>query len=94
MPHLQLHSNYLKETVCSNMKTALNALFDRAFDRGMFTFDDNLSVIVSSRLRGATSNVRLCCSLDAIHGRTIVQPDRFPPDPEALKFHRMNVFAA
>jgi hypothetical protein len=71
----------------------LNALFDRAFDRGFFTFDDNLCVIVSARLPEATANAQLACSLNQIHGQSMNQPARFPPDMAAIRFHRENVFA-
>jgi predicted restriction endonuclease len=72
----------------------LNALLDRAFDRGMFTFDDELRVVVSKRLIDGTANARLKCSLDEIEGVALRSPNRFPPDLEAIRFHRANVFAA
>ncbi len=70
----------------------LNALFDRAFDRGLISFDDNLRVIVSGRLQGNIADVRLPCSLDAVAGVELKAPNRFPPDPEAIRYHRTNVF--
>jgi predicted restriction endonuclease len=72
----------------------LNSLFDRAFDRGLFTFDDDLRVVVSPRLRQATSNARLPCSLDDLEGSRLKLPDRFPPDREAVRYHREMVFQA
>jgi hypothetical protein len=70
----------------------LNALFDRAFDRGLITFDDELRVVVSGRLRNNLTDVRLPCSLDAVAGLTLQAPNRFPPDPEAIRYHREHVF--
>lgn len=72
----------------------LNALLDRAFDRGLFTFDDNLRVVVSRRLTTSLADVRLTCSLDQIEGLSLNTPARFSPDLEAVRFHRANVFAA
>jgi len=70
----------------------LNALFDRAFDRGFFSFDDNLRVIVSSRLKNSLVDATLLCSLDEIEGVALQVPIRFPPDLEAIRFHRTTVY--
>jgi putative restriction endonuclease len=72
----------------------LNALLDRAFDRGLFTFDDSLRVIVSRRLINSLTDARLKCSLDQIEGIELQAPTRFLPDPEAIGFHRSMVFQA
>ena len=72
----------------------LNALLDRAFDRGLFTFDDGFRVIVSRPLTANVADARLKCSLDQIAGVELRSPNRFPPDVEAIRFHRANVFAA
>lgn len=70
----------------------LNAILDRAFDRGMFAFDDNLQVIVSKRLKNSLADARLKCSLDQIEGVSLERPIRFHPDIEAIRFHRTTVF--
>lgn len=71
---------------------ALNALYDRAFDRGFITFDDSLRLVVSSRLKeGKLSELQkenfLC-----IEGKRLRIPYRFNPDPDALAYHREKVF--
>lgn len=70
----------------------LNALFDRAFDKGLFTLTDELLVMVSNRLSGAIAGAELPCDLNQIDGRKLRVPDRFPPDIEAIRYHRANVF--
>lgn len=70
----------------------LNALFDRAFDRGLITIDEKLRVVVSSRLRTAASEADLDCSVQAAHGRELRLPKRLAPDPIALTYHRETVF--
>ena len=72
----------------------LNALFDRAFDRGFISLDDDLRVIVARRLTKDLTDARLKCSLDQIDGTMIEIPKRFPPDLEAIRFHRSNIFRA
>lgn len=70
----------------------LNALFDRAFDRGLITVDQELRVVVSEKLRIAASRAELDGSLQDAHGRQLRLPQRFPPDSEALAYHRKHVY--
>jgi len=69
----------------------LNALFDRAFDRGLISLDDDMRVLVSKKLSSEIAEVRLKCSLDAIAGAALRVPRRFPPDPVAIRYHREHV---
>lgn len=83
---------------------ALNVLHDRAFDRGLITFDESLRLVLSPRLREATCDSRGGVaqgrSLGAFHrqallalaGRQLQTPNRFPPDPKAMEYHRGCVF--
>ena len=70
----------------------LNALFDRAFDRGLITFDKDLRVVVSKRLAGAAEEAELGCSLREAEGRRLRIPKRFPPAGDAMEHHRQSVF--
>ncbi|MBX3442553.1 MAG: HNH endonuclease [Planctomyces sp.] len=70
----------------------LNALFDRAFDRGLLTVDEKLRVRASKRLRDAVKSAALACSLLDADGRELALPYRFQPDPTALEWHRREVF--
>lgn len=62
----------------------LNALFDRAFDRGLMTFDEDLRVVVSRRLKDAVDAAELECSLRESEGCRLAVPERFPPAGDAL----------
>ena len=69
----------------------LNALLDRAFDRGLLTFDENFAVILSDQiLRNPDVNTVLAPS--GLLGRRLTMPGRFKPDPAALAYHRMHRF--
>lgn len=72
----------------------LNALLDRAFDRGMISFDDQLRVLVSRSLKKAAKKADLASSLLDIEGRALALPVRLAPDPAAIKFHRTKLFKA
>lgn len=71
---------------------ALNVLYDRAFDRGLITFDASLRVVLSRRLRSVNPPPLHREALLRLGGRQLNVPARFPPDPEALAYHREHVF--
>jgi putative restriction endonuclease len=65
----------------------INALHDKAFDRGLISFADDLTVLYSSRLpRHTEARLRLFSS------DKLARPSRFGPDPSFLSFHRDNLF--
>lgn len=71
----------------------LNALFDRAFDRGLMTIDEHYRVVVSRRLKDAAGSAELECSLREAEGRKLKMPTRFSPAPDAMEHHRQRVLA-
>ena len=64
---------------------ALNALYDRAFDRGFFTLDDDYRVVVSSNLPDDLP-------LFGLHGKKLAMPERAAPKSSFLEWHRGNRF--
>lgn len=72
----------------------LNALFDRAFDRGFITFDDDFRVRVSPRLGEGLAEAQLDCSLAGLSGTKLTLPNRFPPDLDAIRYHRQHIYQA
>lgn len=72
---------------------ALNTLYDRAFDRGLITFDKDLRLIVSRRLDIPDPSEFHRRALIEVEGTRLQLPNRFHPDPEALEYHREHVFA-
>jgi len=72
----------------------LNALHDRAFDRGFIAFDADHRVIVSPHIDAAAPCTLQRTQLAEIAGRLLCMPHRFQPDPEALAFHRDHIYRA
>lgn len=70
----------------------LNALHDRAFDRGLITFDEELRVVVSSSLRLNSHCWLEQQELAQLVGRPLRLPERFQPDDEAIAYHRRHIF--
>ena len=71
---------------------ALNALFDKAYDRGFITIDKHYRVRLSSAIREIESRHKVSPDLFSIEGQKITLPKRFLPDPIALNWHMENVF--
>ena len=71
---------------------ALNALYDRAFDRGLITFDESFRTVLSRRLRSGHPSPLHRLALLKLEGRKLRVPNRFAPDPAAIAYHRENVF--
>lgn len=71
---------------------ALNALYDRAFDRGLITVDEGMRIKVSRRLTARSTSGNQNTLFDQIAGQAIRLPTRFKPDGHALAYHRTWVF--
>jgi len=70
----------------------LNALHDRAFDRGLITFDQDFRAVLSSRIDEYEETPIHRELLLNIAGRPLYLPARFQPEPEALEYHREQIF--
>ena len=69
----------------------LNALHDRAFDRGLITFDADLRLVLSPQL--VVQQAPFAQSAFTTHaGMQIKRPDKFAPDPDLLAHHRDHIF--
>lgn len=67
----------------------LSALHDRAFDAGLLTINDNMTVKVSSETQ---PDEFFSAAVAAYHGRPIRMPEKFSPDPDFLAYHREHIF--
>lgn len=70
---------------------SLNALHDRAFDRGLITFDEQYRMVVSRSLEDNELG-RLVSSFKVSEGARLAMPERFEPSSEAMRYHREHVF--
>lgn len=71
----------------------MSATFDRLFDAGMITVENDLTLRVSARLR-SLQDQSVSELVGSRHGQRIIPPARFFPDPACLQWHRENVFEA
>ena len=59
----------------------LNSLYDKAFDRGLVTFSDDLKVVISPVLHAQSLSQFHQWALLDIEGTSLNLPARFAPDP-------------
>ena len=67
----------------------LSALHDRAFDAGLLTVKDDMTVKVSPSY---SDDEFFSSAVAAYQGKPIRLPERFHPDREFLAYHRENIF--
>jgi len=72
----------------------LNALYDRAFDRMLITFDEEYRLVLSKKLEAKSRSEYVQVHFAARAGQKLTLPHRFRPDPQALEIHRAQTLAA
>jgi putative restriction endonuclease len=68
----------------------LSALYDKLFDKGYFTLDDNLQVVLTKKLNRLSIATQQ--TLVAIRGQRICQPKTHEISLAALQYHRKKIF--
>jgi putative restriction endonuclease len=71
----------------------LSALYDKAFDRALIAFDDDLRLLVSGRLRRLELDDAVVGDVVRREGQGAAHPVRFRPSAEFLRWHREGPFA-
>lgn len=69
----------------------LNALHDRAFDRGLIWVDGDFRVRLSSRLKAEVKALEWFTRVD---GQQLLLPQNFSPDPQLLQQHMQKALSA
>ena len=69
----------------------LSALHDKAFDAGLITVREDMTLQVS-RKYPARSDIFFAASIESYDGCPISRPEKFGPDPDFLAYHRRYVF--
>ncbi|WP_299469214.1 HNH endonuclease [uncultured Gimesia sp.] len=72
----------------------LNALHDKAFDRGLITLDEEYRLIYSQLLRDSLTVDAMSRFFKPYEGKQIHFPSRFLPDQVCLQGHRNQIFVA
>lgn len=70
----------------------LNALHDRAFEKGLITITGDFRIRISSSLMKRSALKSIKDNFSVFDGKLISMPRKFTPDPEFLKFHNQERF--
>ena len=70
----------------------LNAMHDKAFDRGLITIDKDFHIINSRYLEEAVMDENTRQWFDYYNGKEIVLPDKFLPGKEFIEYHNDVIF--
>ncbi len=90
--HIIPWANATAQRVNPHNGLCLNALHDRAFDRGLITVTPDYRIRVASTLSKAKANVATKDLLLAYDQQQIQLPARFQPDLECLRYHNQHIF--
>ena len=82
-----------KERLNPRNGLCLNALHDRAFDRGLISVDPHHVIRVSRQILEAAPHSEKIGFIAKSNGAKIHMPEKFAPRPEFLEYHYHNIFA-
>lgn len=69
----------------------LSSLHDKAFDRGLISFNEHLEMIVSPKIKKLTSDIAIE-NFAKYEGKQLRQPISYSPDMSQMRYHRENIF--
>lgn len=90
--HIVPWSSNLSEAANPENGLCLNALHDRAFDRGLLTISEDFKVILSDKLLSRGNEDVIKHYFIPYHQKDISKPNRFLPAKEFLHYHRSVIF--
>ncbi len=70
----------------------LSSLYDKAFDCGLMSFRDDLSVMFSERLESNIDKEYFTRYFEPVKNRKLITPKKYNPNKEFLEWHRDCVF--
>ncbi|HEJ7885432.1 TPA: HNH endonuclease [Serratia liquefaciens] len=69
----------------------LSSLHDKAFDRGLITFNENFELVLSSKINHLSSTSYLD-NFEKYEGLKLRLPKKYPPNKEYMTYHRKRIF--
>ncbi len=89
--HIVPWSKDIKNRTNPRNGLCLNAIHDRAFDRGLLTITPDYEVLLSLKLRAASDRGLESLIFKYDHAKIMV-PERFAPDTLFLQYHHQHIF--
>lgn len=82
-----------KERLNVSNGICLSRLHDAAFDRGLISFDSDLKMVLSRKIKSCLPQTSIEANFTAYEGKPITLPeDAILPDKEFLTIHRKSIF--
>lgn len=85
-------SNVQTERTNPSNGLCLNALHDKAFDRGLITIDFNYNIIVSNKLQNSEMDDETKAWIEYYDHKQIALPERFLPGKGFIEYHNDVIF--
>lgn len=79
-----------KTNPCNGL--CLNALHDKAFDKGLITVTSNYKIKVSSKISDIYQGAAVENYFGRYNNESIIMPEKFAPDKEFLQYHNDMIF--
>jgi len=89
--HIRPWSNAAEHRLTPSNGLCLSSLHDKAFDRGLISFNDDLEMILSPELKKLNSNFAVE-NLIKYEGKKIRLPLSYSPDMSQIRYHRQHIF--
>jgi putative restriction endonuclease len=91
--HIKPWGDFPKDRLNPRNGLCLSNLHDAAFDNGLITLDEKLSVVLSNRLKSFFPQITLEQNFAPFENKIIHLPEKLAePDPEFLRYHREKIF--
>lgn len=90
--HILPWSDFPEERLNPRNGLCLTAHFDRAFDIGLITLDEQMRLVLSPVFRQYLPNEALESEFVRREGQPLAHPDRFAPEPQFVAHHRSVIF--
>jgi predicted restriction endonuclease len=90
--HILPWSKYPEHRLNPHNGLCLARTHDVAFDRGLITFDENYTIVISTYLEKFLPEETLEFNFFAYRGKQINLPEKFLPNPDFLRYHREEIF--
>ncbi|WP_423129825.1 HNH endonuclease [Gaoshiqia sp. Z1-71] len=90
--HIIPWSKNEKERLNPSNGICLSAHFDKAFDKGLITFDEEYKLMLSTQLKDYTTKDYFKSWFKSFEGETIALPTKYLPLSSFLLWHREHIF--
>jgi putative restriction endonuclease len=89
--HIIPWSENEKERLNPSNGICLSAHFDKAFDKGLITFDEQYKIVLSPQLKDYTTKDYFQVWFKTFEGKALRLPSKYLPGQDFLEWHRRNI---